>query len=75
MGRAYGKAEVVSDEEDGELEVEGVVQVIVIDDNRGREHDPDRDDHGRRQLGLGLLGRGGARQGAAGDLVALDLLL
>jgi hypothetical protein len=29
----YSEAKVESDEKDGELEVEGVVQVIVVDDD------------------------------------------
>lgn len=53
-GGAYGKSKVESDEEDGELEVSGVVQVVVVDDNRGGEHDPDRDDGRGRQLLLRL---------------------
>jgi hypothetical protein len=30
---AYGKAKVESDEKDGVLEVEGVVQIVVVDDD------------------------------------------
>jgi len=32
-GDAYGKSKVEGDEEDGEPEVEGVVQVVVVDDD------------------------------------------
>lgn len=58
-GDTHGKPKVESDEEDGIPEVEGVVQVVVVDDDRGGEHDPDRDDGRGRQLVLWLwLGRG-----------------
>jgi hypothetical protein len=30
---AYGKAKVESDKKDGVLEVEGVVQIVVVDDD------------------------------------------
>lgn len=58
-GDTHGKSKVESDEEDGIPEVEGVVQVVVVDDDRGGEHDPDRDNGRGRQLILWLwLGRG-----------------
>lgn len=41
---------MVSDEEDGEPKVEGVVQVVVVDDDGGREHDPDGNDGRGREL-------------------------
>jgi hypothetical protein len=50
------------DQEDWVLEVEGVVQVVVVDNDRRTEYDPNGDDHGRRELGLcGLWGRCGRR--------------
>ncbi len=59
-GRAYRKAEVESDEEDGVPKVEGVVQVVIVDDDGGGEHDPDRDDGRGGQLIFWLWrGRGG----------------
>ena len=64
-----------SDEEDGEFEVEGVVQIIIIDDDGGGEHDPDGDDDGGGQLGFWPWGgrADGGGQWAGGGEVALDL--
>ena len=67
-GEAYGESKVEGDEEDGEPEVEGVVQVVVVDDDRGGEHDPDRDDGRGGQLVLWLWlrrGRGCGQRTAA----------
>lgn len=52
--RAYSKAEVEGDEENGELEVEGVVQIVVVDDDGGGQHDPDGYDHRRGKPRLWL---------------------
>jgi hypothetical protein len=49
---AYSKAKVPSDEKYGELELEGVVQIIVIDNDSGGEHDPDWNDEWGGQFGL-----------------------
>ena len=51
-------------EEDGEFEVEGVVDTVVVDDDSRRKNDPDGDDGSsggfeRRALG----GRSGSRRG------------
>jgi hypothetical protein len=51
----YGKAKMPSDEKYGKLELEGVVQIIVIDDDSRGEHDPDGDD----ERGGQSLWRGG----------------
>lgn len=48
---AYGEREVPCDEEDGELEVEVVVDVVVVYDDGGGEDDPDGDDGCRGELG------------------------
>lgn len=40
--------------EDRELEVEGVVQVVVVDDHRGAEDDPGRDDESHVHVRLRL---------------------
>ena len=59
-GCAYRKAEVESNEEDGVPKVESVVQVVIVDDDGGREHDPDRDNGRGGQLVFWLWrGRGG----------------
>lgn len=50
--QTYSKAEVESDEKNGKLEVEGVVQVIVVDDDAGGQYDPDGYDHRCRELCL-----------------------
>lgn len=61
--------------EDWELEPEGVVQVVVVDDDGGAENDPYRDDGGSRHsdwLSV-LAGRSGRREGGCSE-VALELL-
>lgn len=40
------------DQEDWILELEGVVQIIVVKDDRGAQDDPDRDDGSGRQSGF-----------------------
>lgn len=47
----HSEEEVPSDEEDRVPEVERVVDVVVVDDDPGREYDPDGDNHRRGQLG------------------------
>ena len=72
-GEAYGESKVEGDEEDGEPEVEGVVQVVVVDDDRGGEHDPDRDDGRGRQLVLWLWLRRGRGCGQRTAAAATDV--
>lgn len=43
----HSEEEMPSDEEDGVPEVERVVDVVVVDDDPGREYDPDGDNHRR----------------------------
>ena len=62
QGGRYREAKVERDEENGKLEVERVVQIIVIYDNAGREHYPDGNDDRCRQL----LFRFGSRAGGRG---------
>lgn len=41
------KSEVKRYEEDGILEVQGVVEIVVVNYNAGTQDDPDRDDDSR----------------------------
>ena len=50
--RTYGEGEMPCNEEDRETEVERAVQVVVVQDDRGREDDPNRDDSGGGDLWL-----------------------
>lgn len=46
-GTTYRKGQVPSDQEDRILELESIVHIVVVDDDRGAENDPDRDDSTR----------------------------
>ena len=48
----YSKGEMPCDKEDGVSEVECAVQVVVVQDDGGREDDPNGDDSGSRDLGF-----------------------
>ena len=68
---AYGKGEVPCDKEDRVSKVERAVQVVVVQDDRGREDDPNGYDGGGRDLWFwsGNLGGDGGRQIVAGVLL------
>lgn len=53
----YREAKVVCNEENGILEVERVVQIVVIDNDGGREGYPDGNDDRSGQLGFVFGGR------------------
>jgi len=69
---AYGEGEMPCNKEDGVTEVERAVQVVVVQDDRGRENDPNGDDSGGRDLWLGSGNLGGDWGGqiAVGFLLA-----
>ena len=62
----YREAEMERHKENGKLEVEGVVQIVVVDDNGRGEHYPDGNDErgGQFQFRFGCRagGRGGQRR-------------
>lgn len=62
--------------EDWELKPEGVVQVVVVDDDGGAENDPDRNDGGSRQSDGLSVRTGSTGRGESGwcTQVALELL-
>ena len=72
-GTTYRKGQVPSDQEDRILELESIVHIVVVDDDRAGDCDPDRDDDRRRELGFGLwrLSGDGGRQ--LGVVALLDL--
>lgn len=47
---AYGEGEMPCDKKDRVTEVERAVQVVVVQDDRGRENDPNGYDSGGRDL-------------------------
>lgn len=51
-GSTYSESEMPCYEENWIFEVESIVEIIVIDDNRRAERNPDRDDRGGRKFGL-----------------------
>ena len=51
------KRQVPGDQKDWVLELPSVIEVVVVDDDRRAQHDPNGDDHGSRELGLGGLWR------------------
>ncbi len=69
----HRKGQMKSDQEDRESELEGVVQVVIVDDDRGAEDDPDGYDGSRGQLvfrrGWSCGGRGESRLGGCSLLV------
>jgi len=69
--RAYGKGEMPCDKEDRVPEVERAVQVVVVQDDRGRENDPNGYDGCGRDLWFwsGNLGGDWGWQIAAGLLL------
>jgi hypothetical protein len=58
--------EMPGDEEDGVLEVEGIVKVVVVNDDRGGEDNPDWNDCGRGELVFGSSRHGLGRLGGCG---------
>jgi hypothetical protein len=62
----YREAKMERNEENGKLEVEGVVQIVVVDDDGRGEHYPDGDDERggqfRFRFGARAGGRGGQRR-------------
>jgi hypothetical protein len=41
---ANSKSQVPSDQKDRKLELESIVEIVVVDDDRGTQDDPYRDD-------------------------------
>lgn len=70
--RTYSKAKVESDEKNRELEVESVVEIVVVDDDRRGQDNPYGNDHRGRKLWFWGGRRDGGGQWANG--VALGLL-
>ena len=66
MGRAHSESQMPCDEKDGIAEVERAVQVVVVQDNRGGENDPDGDDSCSRDL---LLRSGRLSRDRGGQIV------
>ena len=69
---AYGEGEMPCNKEDGVTEVECAVQVVVVQDDRGRENDPNGDDSGGRDLLLRSRSLGGDWGGQVATGVLLD---
>ena len=59
----YREAKMERNEENGKLEVEGVIQIVVIDDDGRGEHYPYRNDERGGQFRFLLGGRAGGRGG------------